>query len=269
LTKLWRTKILSVSQERWRKAQNAEKQSFNHKTTKSFLFKSEFFSENFKIDAGFFTDKYVLEVGCSPLAIIHGINNARLKLGIEPLADEWSGCYEKSTSHVQGIGEFLPINADSVDVVLCVNVLDHVKAPSQVLIEIWRCLKKGSTLLLWLQTFSAAKQVRKLIGRVDTPHPHHFSDDEVFSCLKESGYGIAYHKCRRASTHSAISLFKSGMFVSGMKSLFANIFLRLHESSFVCTKTVHYSEKIQKSDKMKCALTIEKTIQSREKQNVN
>jgi SAM-dependent methyltransferase len=225
-----------ASQERWRNAQVAEKQSFDHLANKKPIFDKEFFSKNFCLDSVFFLGKDILEVGCSPLATIHSIDNARSKLGIEPLAGEWACFYEKSTAHIKGVGERLPLPDKSIDVILCINVLDHVKAPMEVLKEIRRCLKDGSTLLLWLQTFSTFKEARRLLGRIDTPHPHHFSDEEVLSLLGALGYEIVFHRCKRANVHSAVSLIKSGMVISGFKSMLANIFVRLHESSFVCAK---------------------------------
>jgi hypothetical protein len=52
------------------------------------------------------------------------------------------------------------------------------------------------------------------------------------------GYDINYHQCRRANIHSAISVIKEGLFLSGLKSLFANLLLGLNESSFICSSTL-------------------------------
>jgi SAM-dependent methyltransferase len=229
--------MFSVSKKRWRNAQDAEKESFSQQTFKKLVFESEFFFKNFRLNSDFFSGKDILEVGCSPAAIIHGIYKARIRLGVEPLADTWGGFYEKSTVHVKAVGEYLPVLSESIDAALCINVLDHVQVPTDVLNQLHRSLKKGGVLLLWLQTFSIFESARRLLGRIDTPHPHHFNDAEVFSLLKASGYKIVFHQCRRANIHSPIFLIKSGMFASGIKSLLANVMLRLHESSFLCIKT--------------------------------
>lgn len=90
---------------------------------------------------------------------------------------------------------------------------------------------------MWLQTFSTSKIVKKLLGLIDNPHPHHFSDSDVLFLLQDSGYDINYHQCRRANIHSAISVIEEGLFLSGLKSLFANLLLGLHEASSICSRT--------------------------------
>lgn len=235
--------MCSVSQERWSNAQNAEKHAFNRRTIKQLRFDVGFFSKNFLVGSDYFHNKAVLEVGCTPLASIHGISNARYKVGIDPLARDWDSFYNKNTLHVQGVGECLPLPDGCVDAVLCINVLDHVRVPWNVLREIRRCLMDRRTLLLWLQTFSANNGARKLLGIVDSPHPHHFSDNEILELLEISGYRIAYHQCKKSNIHTAISLIRDGLFLSGLKSLLANLFLGLHESSFVCIKDTSCNEK--------------------------
>jgi len=121
--------MFSVSHKRWRIAQNAEKQAFNYRTDKKPHVNSEFSPQNFLIGSEFFCDKDILEVGCSPLATIHSIKEAHFKVGIDPLAAEWASFYEKSTNHIQGMGEYLPFKDECFDAVLCINVLDHVQAP--------------------------------------------------------------------------------------------------------------------------------------------
>lgn len=230
--------MVSVSQKRWQIAQNAEKQAFNYCQDQKPPVNSGFFFQNFSIDSEFFCNRGILEVGCSPVATIHSIKKAQFKVGIDPLASEWACFYEKNTDHIQGIGECLPLKDWCFDVVLCINALDHVQIPSDALKEIRRCLKERGVMILWVQTFSTFKIIRKLLGLVDTPHPHHFSDGDVLSLLKDMDYHVDYHQCKKASIHAAISVIKARLFVSGLKSLLANLLLSLHESSFLCSKAV-------------------------------
>jgi SAM-dependent methyltransferase len=227
---------MSVSQERWNTAQTAEKNFFDHEVGRKPIFNAEFFRHHFNISSSFFSGKSILEIGCSPLASIHGIENALLKIGIEPLAGAWSHYYEKNTLHIEGIGEAMPIKQSSLDVVLCINVLDHVRNPCQVIEETKRSLKNGSVLLLWLQTYSTNAIGRKILSKVDTPHPHHFRDKEVNDLLVCNGYIIIHHKYGRANIHNTLSAINGGYVISGLKSLMANIFFRLHESAFICIK---------------------------------
>jgi len=64
--------MVSVSQKRWQSAaQNAEKQAFTYCPIQKSPINSDFFSQNFSIDAEFFCNKGILEIGCSPVATIH------------------------------------------------------------------------------------------------------------------------------------------------------------------------------------------------------
>ncbi|MGC8906675.1 MAG: class I SAM-dependent methyltransferase [Desulfomonilaceae bacterium] len=69
-----------------------------------------------------------------------------------------AGCYNsrvvyanisvEKMPHVQCRGERLPLRANSVDVVICSELLEHVKEPAPVLIEIFRVLRGKGILLL-------------------------------------------------------------------------------------------------------------------------
>jgi hypothetical protein len=49
---------------------------------------------------------------------------------------------------LHGSGEAIPIKNDSIDMVLCTQVLEHAENPSYLIAEINRVLKRGSTVLL-------------------------------------------------------------------------------------------------------------------------
>jgi len=49
---------------------------------------------------------------------------------------------------VVGDARQMPIASGSIDVVLCTQVLEHIREPVAVVAEIWRILKPGGTLLL-------------------------------------------------------------------------------------------------------------------------
>ncbi|MCK4478263.1 class I SAM-dependent methyltransferase [Candidatus Bathyarchaeota archaeon] len=231
----------SASDARWRAAQNAERAhahaSFHSWKLEELRTHSHFFSQKFLLGSEFFNDKNILEVGCGPAVAIHGLGQAGLRLGIDPLAGELRHFYPNSTNNIRGMGEYLPFKDETFDVVLCVNVLDHVQNPFAVLKEMQRCLKRGGTLVLWLQTFHILRAIRKALSLVDAPHPHHFRDSDVSFMLQEIGYNIDYRRYERASLNSSISVIKQKLIISGLKSLLAILFLGLHESSYMCSKT--------------------------------
>jgi 2-polyprenyl-6-hydroxyphenyl methylase/3-demethylubiquinone-9 3-methyltransferase len=101
----------------------------------------------FKIDPGKIS---VLEVGCGGGILSEEI--ARMGFattGIDPSESSLKTAAEHSKKanlkirYVSGIGENLPFSANSFDVVLCCDVLEHVHDLPKVISEISRVLKNG------------------------------------------------------------------------------------------------------------------------------
>lgn len=232
-----------ASERRWEAAQDAERKHFDKYIHSRKDInpppESRFFSQNFLLeDSDFFKKKSILEVGCSPAAIIHSLEEARFRVGIDPLVNEWRWFYPKGTYHIQAVGEDLPFKDETFDIVLCLNTLDHVKSPLATLTEVYRVLKRGGSLLLFLQTYSTLKIVRKSLGLVDRPHPHHLSHSDVASMLQNLGFNVSYSERKKPNLNCAGSLIKRGLIMSGLKSLAANLFLGLHNSSYACSKSM-------------------------------
>lgn len=224
---------------RWKNAQEAELRaagSFEGEEPLTTDWLNRSFSRRFGVDSSFLDGKSVLEVGCSPAGRLNSMQQANLRVGLDPLSHEWRHFYPTGINIVQGMGEFLPFTENSFDVVLCLNVLDHVDNPRQVLKEMHRCLKDGGSILLWLQTYSTLRAIRRVLDVFDLPHPHHFGDENVRRMMEETGVRTVAHKSVRKDLKEAISPIKNGLILSGLKSLLASLFLGLHDSSFLCRK---------------------------------
>lgn len=102
-------------------------------------------------DDGFFAGKVVLDVGPGPLGFPDACP-ARLAIGVEPLAQRFAEhdllLSDSPAVYLSTGAERVPLLAESVDVVLARNSLDHVDDPEQVLQEIRRLLRPGGTLIL-------------------------------------------------------------------------------------------------------------------------
>ena len=102
-------------------------------------------------DGHFFDDKVVVDIGPGPLGFPDACP-ARLSIGVEPLADlyrEHGLFLEGSNAEYLAVGaEQIPLESNTVDVVVARNSLDHVDDPDAVLAEIQRLLKPGGTLIL-------------------------------------------------------------------------------------------------------------------------
>lgn len=225
-----------VSERAWHSAQIAERNYASALDRVRTRTESRFFQEKIQLSPSFFVDKDILEIGCGPTSEIHYLGGTRLRVGIDPLANEWNHLYRNDTDHICGRGENLPFQDSCFDIVLCINTLDHVQSPVDVLEEIRRVLKKGGTLVLWIQTYSLPASIREKLTLVDFAHPHHFDDSEVLTMIMKTGFAMKSHSSRRVDLRSTIQYLSSGgrrLLVSGMKYLAAKIFLRLRESSYL------------------------------------
>jgi SAM-dependent methyltransferase len=102
-------------------------------------------------DLHFFDDKVVVDIGPGPLGFPDAVP-AKLSIGVEPLADRYREhglLIEDSNAEYLSIGaEHIPLESNTVDIVVARNSLDHVDDPDAVLAEIRRLLKPGGTLIL-------------------------------------------------------------------------------------------------------------------------
>jgi len=93
------------------------------------------------------TDK-VIEVGSGAHGLIFGFAG-NIGVGIDPLAVEYKRLFPKLQGKaftVSAIGEELPFDDGSFDVVLSDNVIDHAEKPLKIVDELVRVLKPGGLL---------------------------------------------------------------------------------------------------------------------------
>ena len=93
-------------------------------------------------------DARVLEVGCGAHGLIFyfGSQNA---VGVDPLAASYAKLFpawQHRVPTVAACGESLPFADGSFDIVLCDNVVDHARSPTEILAEIARVLSPGGLL---------------------------------------------------------------------------------------------------------------------------
>ena len=177
---------------RWKKAQFAEKKSYNHsvETWWSTDTSKQYLLTNFGIDMELFRNKKVLEVG-GGLGLINFIDVPCFRVGIDPLYHYLRPKLRNSTAHlITGIGESLPFNTNVFDICLCLNVLDHCIEPEEVLKEIKRVLKNGGLLIFHLNTFELPRFLLSKLSLIDPPHPHHFSSKQIIALIRKFGFEI-------------------------------------------------------------------------------
>lgn len=138
-------------------------------------------------------DKRILEVGGGPIGVITDIP-AKKKFILDPLTEEYRR-YWSCPYHVKGVGEAIPLETDSIDLVVVTNALDHCQTPEIVIHEVKRVLRAGG----WLAVHNCIN-----LASIH-PHPghllnldewwfHHQIDDE-FETVHELTYrkdGLRY-----------------------------------------------------------------------------
>lgn len=98
--------------------------------------------------------------------------------------------------YIQSCGEEIPIRSESMDLVICFNVLDHTSDPDSILREIYRILKPSGQLYFGVDTFSffglwkwhaLTKHTHKNEILVST-HPYRMRERTVVRMLRSAGF---------------------------------------------------------------------------------
>ncbi len=132
----------------------------------------------------------VVEVGTGPHGFVRYLfDRAAMKIGLDPLLCQFDERPDPNhnTSYIAAVGEFLPVKDATADLVLCINVLDHVMDAGQILHEIRRILKQDGRLLLEIHTFP---KIFTPIMLLDHPHTYHWSFSGVVDLVCNAGFEI-------------------------------------------------------------------------------
>lgn len=166
----------------------------------------------------------IVEVGSGPHGVVRYLfNNARLKLGVDPLLHKFDEAPEPDTktSYIAAVGEMIPVKDEAADLVFCINVLDHVMDAHEILLEIRRILKPGGKLVLEVHTFP---RVLAPLILFDSPHTYHWTQADVVQMACRAGYRVLETRAR--SFPAKVPLY-SMFTATGWKYLFGKLFMQL------------------------------------------
>lgn len=141
-------------------------------------------------------ETYVLEIGCGPAGAVAFLN-AGHRFGLDPLELFFTSregiqqFRDQRVHYVAGKGEALPCPAETFDLVILDNVLDHCEAPPLVLDEMNRVIKPGGVMFLRQNVYHLwGRFVRWVMERtrIDTGHPHTFSKRGLLREFSKRGW---------------------------------------------------------------------------------
>lgn len=189
---------MKIAKERWRVAQNAEKEWWKKwKLLTSKEFKTvvkEYWGHYLRLVANYLKSQdKILDIGCGPNGMINYIDKGE-RYGLDPLMDFYLSNFEmpKDVKWRKGIGEEIPFENEYFDVVITTNTLDHSHQPERMLKEIHRVLKKDGLLILTVDCYGPFSQLRRKIneklGRGGAPHPYTFTFWQVQKLLRKSKF---------------------------------------------------------------------------------
>ncbi len=196
-------------------------------------------SQEFPLDFAFFSGKTVLEVGCGSHGMIHYIDTALAKVGIDPLCSRYRDYFanwDTKVHHVTGVGESLPFKNGVFDIVILYNVIDHGISPPTILKEVERVLKQNGHLVFSVATFShRPKAFRSRLYLADKPHPHHLSRKETKYLLQDAGFTVDFYNYQGDMVSGIVLDIRERLFYCAAQRLFA-ILLGRGTGYYICSK---------------------------------
>ncbi|MGH9714567.1 MAG: methyltransferase domain-containing protein [Candidatus Acidiferrales bacterium] len=154
--------------------------------------------------------RVALEVGTGPfgLGLIGFLPDIPFRIASDPLPPSPMDHYDLLRRYVHERrsvmqyavlwGEEIPMQNDSLDLVICCNVIDHASNPDLILEEIHRVLKPGGLLFMDVHTFSVAglakwhafTKFRHKDEMLVIAHPYRMFETRIRYKLKAHGFRV-------------------------------------------------------------------------------
>jgi SAM-dependent methyltransferase len=161
-----------------------------------------------------------LEVGSGPfgLGVIGYVHEIPFRIAMDPLPPtpmdgsdplrQYVDIRRKAVAYIVGCGEEIPVRSESMDLVICCNVIDHASKPDRILDEIRRVLRTGGQFFFDVHTFSVlglAKwhtwtRFRHKEEMLVKAHPYRMFEATVRRKISDHGFEV-----RKLTGHSVLS----------------------------------------------------------------
>lgn len=130
----------------WKKVKKAE-------GTMSNAHYEYFYTNHFGFQKTFFDNKTLLDLGCGPRGSLEWAENAKRRIGLDPLALEYLklGADKQNMEYIASSSESIPLCNSACDAIFSFNSLDHVENIPKTVQEIKRCLAPEGIFLLLVE----------------------------------------------------------------------------------------------------------------------
>lgn len=136
-----------------------------------------------------------VEIGCGPFPMV-AYHTFRTGIAVDPLMEGYKA--ERIVPRtarpflaIAAVGEWLPLVAASVDLVVLDNCLDHAARPARVLAEVNRVLRPHGALWMLVDVLDAA----------DALHPSPMTRERVGAMLDELGLRVTFERVAPRASH--------------------------------------------------------------------
>jgi len=164
----------------------------------------KFLHENIRKSVHQFKSPKILDVGCGKKPYRRYFVDSQLYIGVDKHAQE---------ADVVAVAEELPFRGGCFDIVLCIQVLEHVENPKRVLEEIKRVLRPNGVVVLSTHGF--------WIEDHEIPDYWRWTFQGLAKILDECGFKIVKH----VSTEPVTSFFQTVLLFIPQKPLFVPLII--------------------------------------------
>jgi len=201
----YKMEIKKVSDERWDIAQKSEKEYWITYTTESlkkelgdlYSKKASILLKEWSKWIKLNKNTKILQIGCGPEDVINHFKIGK-KYSLDPLAEFYKKRFKfdyKESGLMEGMGEKIEFPDKYFNIVILMNVLDHVHFPEKVLSEIKRVLKDDG--IFYFENFIYQKNfihIAKIWGKFkkiftgkmfNIHHPYMFTREDLKKMLLE------------------------------------------------------------------------------------
>ncbi len=150
----------------------------------------------------FLKGKIVADFGCGPRGSLQWMSSPAMKIGIDVLAQSYfenfgSSMLEHEMVYVTSTEKYIPLPTDSVDCLITINSLDHVRNLEIICLELLRILKTGG---IFLASFNLNEPITEC-------EPQTLTEGKLKDCLLKYFDVQTYRMAKKDETNGYENMF--------------------------------------------------------------